>query len=119
MIAEHQARESKKSKSTSDPKSTSGTDKDKPTDPPLLKPSTPPVPAPIPVPTASPPASHRKFALHRSMFDMRRNELRRKEQVGKATEVSKGGYRLSEGTEGEERVTDWGVGMPQVPRSPF
>lgn len=51
------------------------------------------------IPVASPPASHRKFALHRQVFDMRRNEMKRREQTVKAKEMGKG--------------------MPQVPRGMF
>ncbi|ORX39579.1 VPS4-associated protein 1 [Kockovaella imperatae] len=53
----------------------------------------------LPVSTASPPSTHRKYALHRQIFDMRRAEIKRKEQGVKAKEVSKG--------------------LPQVPRGAF
>ncbi|OCF55062.1 hypothetical protein L486_07172 [Kwoniella mangroviensis CBS 10435] len=53
------------------------------------------------IPTSSTPQNptHRKFQLHRHIFEMRKNELRRKEQGNKAKEVSKG--------------------LPQVPRTAF
>ena len=44
----------------------------------------------LPVSTSPPASTHRKFALHRQIFDMRRAEIRRKEQGVKAKEVSKG-----------------------------
>ena len=48
---------------------------------------------------SSPPATHRKFALHRQIFDMRKNEIKRREQSVKAREV--------------------GRGLPQVPKGMF
>ncbi|WVR04923.1 hypothetical protein IAU60_001935 [Kwoniella sp. DSM 27419] len=63
-------------------------------------------PAPTPTPTAaatSPPSAaaptHKKYQLHRHIFEMRRAEQRKKEQGVKAREVSRG--------------------LPQVPRTGF
>ncbi|OCF44735.1 hypothetical protein I317_01425 [Kwoniella heveanensis CBS 569] len=60
--------------------------------------STPSTPT-VPVASTPPVPTHKKFALHRHIFEMRKTELRRKEQGAKAKEVSKG--------------------MPQVPRTSF
>jgi hypothetical protein len=69
-------------------------DKDKAKDSPVpTSPSTPSIPVASAVP------SHRKFALHRQIYDMRKNEIKRKEQGVKAREVGKG--------------------LPQVPRGGF
>lgn len=57
------------------------------------------IPSSPSIPVTSPPASHRKFALHRQIFDMRKSELRRRDQGNKAREVGKG--------------------LPQVPRGMF
>ncbi|WRT66825.1 uncharacterized protein IL334_003788 [Kwoniella shivajii] len=67
-------------------------DQDKPKSPEASTPS---------IPTASTPVSptHRKFALHRHIFEMRKNDIRKREQGIKAKEVSKG--------------------LPQVPRTAF
>ncbi|KAL7422101.1 hypothetical protein Q5752_002744 [Cryptotrichosporon argae] len=51
-----------------------------------------------PAPTPTPP-THRKFALHRQLFESRKAELRRREQAAKAREMSRG--------------------LPQVPRGNF
>ena len=96
VIADYQARESKKAEST---KSSSDT-KDKDDNEKTKESSTPPPPTPVPVPVPTPAAiaspqptsTHRKFALHRSIFEMRKSELKRREQAGKAKEVSKGGW---------------------------
>jgi hypothetical protein len=64
------------------------------------KATTIPSPSPAsPIPVSSPPATHRKFALHRQIFDMRKNEIKRREQSVKAREV--------------------GRGLPQVPKGMF
>ncbi|WVQ98435.1 hypothetical protein IAU59_005558 [Kwoniella sp. CBS 9459] len=63
-------------------------------------PSTPSTPTTsVPVSSTPPAPTHKKFALHRHIFEMRKHELRRKEQGAKAKEVSKG--------------------LPQVPRTAF
>nr|XP_019043116.1 hypothetical protein I302_08827 [Kwoniella bestiolae CBS 10118]OCF22046.1 hypothetical protein I302_08827 [Kwoniella bestiolae CBS 10118] len=56
------------------------------------KPSSGPSPSTPSIPTSSTPQppTHRKFQLHRHIFEMRKNELRRKEQGNKAKEVSRG-----------------------------
>jgi hypothetical protein len=56
----------------------------------ILKPASPIPPSPAPTPAAS----HRKFALHRQIFEMRRDDIKRKEQGVKAREVGKGMLRL-------------------------
>jgi len=96
VVAEHQAKESRKSKNTDTEKDK---DKDKDKDKkkedkesPKPKPTSPAlVPA---IPTSPPVASHRKFALHRQVFDMRKAEIKRREQGVKAKEVSKGELNL-------------------------
>jgi hypothetical protein len=45
---------------------------------------------------------HKKYALHRQIFEMRKMEMRRKEQGAKAKEVSKGLW---------ERPTIWTPGQ--------
>ncbi|KAL1406114.1 hypothetical protein Q8F55_007797 [Vanrija albida] len=57
---------------------------------------TPPITANIPSSSAP---SHKKYALHRSIFEARRADLIRKQQTARAKEVSKG--------------------LPQVPRGSF
>jgi hypothetical protein len=82
VIAEHKAREDKKEKGDKE----RDKEKEKPASP---KPnSAVPTPAPAPAPAAS----HRKFALHRQIFDMRRDDIKRKEQGVKAREVGKGEF---------------------------
>ena len=72
-------------------------DKDKEQDEDKSKDS--PAPTIPSIPIAAPAPSHRRFALHRQMYDMRKNEIKRKEQGVKAREVGKG--------------------LPQVPRGGF
>ncbi|KAK1924588.1 VPS4-associated protein 1 [Papiliotrema laurentii] len=55
--------------------------------------------SPSAAPTSPALATHRKFALHRQIFEMRQHEIRKKEQGVKAREVGKG--------------------LPQVPRGMF
>jgi hypothetical protein len=87
VIADYKAREEKKG-AKSDEKEK---DKDKKEDKEKEKPK----PAsPIPSSPAPPSASHRKFALHRQIFEMRRDDIKRKEQGVKAREVGKGMLRL-------------------------
>ena len=97
VIADYQAREARKGEKgkdkdgeKKDDKSKSGEsdkdkdkDKKKKTDGAVSPPS-------IPLTTPSPAATHRKFALHRQIFDMRRADLKRKTQGVQAKEVSKG-----------------------------
>jgi hypothetical protein len=80
VIAEHKAREDKKEKGDKEKK--------KPASPKPIS----PVPSPAPAPAPAPAASHRKFALHRQIFDMRRDDIKRKEQGVKAREVGKGEF---------------------------
>jgi hypothetical protein len=53
---------------------------------------------------ASPPAgttpsgTHRKYALHRQIWDMRRMEMRKKDHTAKAKEVGKGECGVASGT---------------------
>lgn len=94
IVAEYKAKEEKKSKSDDKDKDK---EKDKEKDKgdqdkeeKKSKPTIPvPAPAPVPAPTAIA-AVHRKFALHRQIFDMRRDDIKRKEQGVKAREVGKG-----------------------------
>jgi hypothetical protein len=83
VIAEHKAREEKKASASKTDDKDKEKEKEKPSSP--IPPSSP---SPAPAPTATP--SHRKFALHRQIFDMRREDIKRKEQGVKAREVGKG-----------------------------
>ncbi|KAK8870066.1 hypothetical protein IAR55_000636 [Kwoniella newhampshirensis] len=56
-------------------------------------------PTPVGATSPTPAAAHRNFTLHRSIFEMRKNEIKRKEMGAKAREVGKG--------------------LPQVPRTGF
>lgn len=62
-------------------------------------PSSTPASPPAAATPAAAPATHRKFALHRQIWEMRRQEMKRKEMSSKAKEV--------------------GRGLPQVPRGNF
>jgi hypothetical protein len=111
VIADYKAREEKK-KATKDDKDTKGKESTVPA----------PAPIPVPVPTSTPPtsaqvASHRKFALHRQIFEMRRDDIKRKEQGVKAREVGKGEfhYDTSRSFPGSSSL----IGLPQVPRGMF
>jgi hypothetical protein len=84
VIEEYKAREAKKSEK--DKKDDKGKGKDNVDD----KETTPKPTTPIPTSPAPAIASHRKFALHRQIFEMRRDDIRRKEQGVKAREVGKG-----------------------------
>jgi hypothetical protein len=82
VIADYKAREEKKSTKSEDK-----AEKEKE----IPKPRTPPAPVPTsPAPAAGPAGTHRKFALHRQIFEMRRDDIKRKEQSVKAREVGKG-----------------------------
>lgn len=124
VIADYKAREAKKG------------DKDKAKEvddgrePPLTtsasgSASASPKPTPASPPAASvPPApaqSHRKFALHRQIFDMRVQEIKRREQGVKAREVGKGESLGLWRTDmiGPSRGGADGAGLPQVPRGTF
>lgn len=89
VVAEHAAKEAKKEAKAKD-----GKDGEKGKDD-NGKDKVSPIPVPSPVAAVSAPSTpvpqHRKFALHRQIFDMRKAELKRKEQGVKAKEVSKGG----------------------------
>ncbi|AFR97261.2 hypothetical protein C343_05406 [Cryptococcus neoformans C23] len=102
VVAEYKAREAEKSKSAGGKdKGGEGGSKvqDKGKDKGKESPKSPASPAPASTPTPTPTPTHRKFALHRAIFDMRRNELKRREMGVKAREVGKG--------------------LPQVPRTGF
>ncbi|ORY23701.1 VPS4-associated protein 1 [Naematelia encephala] len=93
VVSEYQARTATKSSDLKSKTEDKDKDKDKDTASPTPK-------SPTPFPTATPSApTHRKFALHRQIFEMRKADIRRKEQGAKAKEVSKG--------------------LPQVPRGAF
>lgn len=78
MIADYKAKEAKKAdKGKEGEKEKEKADSPKPTS----------IPA---SPASPPPATHRKFALHRQVFEMRQSEIKRKEQGVKAREVGKG-----------------------------
>ncbi|WOO83408.1 UPF0589 protein [Vanrija pseudolonga] len=62
------------------------------------EPKTPPAPITANIPSSTAP-THKKYALHRSIFEARRADLIRKQQAARAKEVSKG--------------------LPQVPRGSF
>ncbi|EAL19441.1 hypothetical protein CNBH0130 [Cryptococcus deneoformans B-3501A] len=102
VVAEYQAREAGRSKSAAgkDKEGEGGPkDQDKGKEKGRESPKSPASPAPASTPTPAPTPTHRKFALHRAIFDMRRNELKRREMGVKAREV--------------------GRGLPQVPRTGF
>ncbi|WWC61468.1 uncharacterized protein I303_104052 [Kwoniella dejecticola CBS 10117] len=115
VIAEHQAREARKAeKGNNDSKDkdkegaedkdkvkNKDKDKDQVKSPASNTPSIPTATSPSPSPSQPPlPApTHKKYALHRHIFEMRKNELKRKEMGNKAKEVSRG--------------------LPQVPRTGF
>nr|XP_019013219.1 uncharacterized protein I206_01284 [Kwoniella pini CBS 10737]OCF52000.1 hypothetical protein I206_01284 [Kwoniella pini CBS 10737] len=96
VISEYQSREARKLDKDKVKKDEKDTDKDKEKENENDKinsstsiPSTQSIPTstvqpPIPAPT------HKKYALHRHIFEMRKNELKRKEQGNKAKEVSRG-----------------------------
>lgn len=93
VVAQYQARESAKSKSAAgkdkgDGSGSKGQDKEKEKG--KESPKSPASPAPASTPTPAPTPTHRKFALHRAIFDMRRNELKRREMGVKAREVGRG-----------------------------
>lgn len=84
VIADYKAREEKKGVKSDDKDKDKKEDKEKE----IPKPA-----SPIPSTPAPPSASHRKFALHRQIFEMRRDDIKRKEQGVKAREVGKGRSR--------------------------
>lgn len=93
MVAEYQAREAGRSKSAAgkDKEGEGGPkDQDKGKEKGRESPKSPASPAPASTPTPAPTPTHRKFALHRAIFDMRRNELKRREMGVKAREVGRG-----------------------------
>lgn len=115
IVAEYKAKEEKKSKSDDkDKDKDKDKEKDKEDQDKEEKKSKPTVPAPAPTPTAIA-AVHRKFALHRQIFDMRRDDIKRKEQGVKAREVGKGASWFFVGVGANAKC----VGLPQVPRGMF
>jgi hypothetical protein len=56
---------------------------------------------------ATPSGTHRKYALHRQIWDMRRMEMRKKDHTARAKEVGKGECGGASGT---------GVGIKRGPR---
>lgn len=91
VISDYKAREAKKGTGDKD-KETKVDDSREPPPEPLVKSSTstpkPASPSPVSIPVSA--AGHRKFALHRQIFEMRQNEIKRKEMGVKAREVGKG-----------------------------
>jgi len=92
VIADYKAREEKKGAKSDDKDKDKKEDKEKE----IPKPA-----SPIPSTPAPPSASHRKFALHRQIFEMRRDDIKRKEQGVKAREVGKVRSRLFRICDGE------------------
>jgi hypothetical protein len=86
VIADYKAREEKKGAKSDEKDNDKKEDKEKE----IPKPTSPIPSSPAPTPAAS----HRKFALHRQIFEMRRDDIKRKEQGVKAREVGKGMLRL-------------------------
>ena len=82
VISEYESRKTIKDDSAKSDKDSKDKEKEKAS-------ATPPATA-SPIPVATPAATHRKFALHRQIFDMRRNEIKRKEMGMRAKEVGKG-----------------------------
>lgn len=97
VISDYKSRESKKAegdkgKEKEKEKEVKVDDSLEPPPEPLVK-SPSPKPQPTSsthVPVAAPAPSHKKYALHRQIFDMRRDEIKRKEMGVKAREVGKG-----------------------------
>ncbi|ODN72677.1 hypothetical protein L202_08116 [Cryptococcus amylolentus CBS 6039] len=85
VVADYHARDSRKKEASAKPDEKEKDPKD------AKSPSPAPSPAPT-VPTSTPPAqpTHRKFALHGKMFEIRKQEMRRREQGVKAREVGRG-----------------------------
>lgn len=114
MVAEYKAREAEKSKSAGgkDKGGEGGSkDQDKGKDRGKESPKSPASPAPASTPTPTPTPTHRKFALHRAIFDMRRNELKRREMGVKAREVGKGKPCFF------RPCRHWTVGYPRIKKS--
>jgi hypothetical protein len=86
VISEYESRKAKNEDKGQD-KDGKAVDKDK-AEPNKGKGAATSIPTAAPVSTADP--THRKFALHRQIFDMRRNEIKRKEMGVRAKEVGKG-----------------------------
>ena len=91
VISDYHAKEAKKKDSAGEDKK-GGKEEEKEKEkeggrkasPPLSIPGIPPAGSPGPA------AGHKKYALHRQIFDMRRAEIKRKEQGVKAREVGRG-----------------------------
>nr|XP_031858585.1 uncharacterized protein CI109_005965 [Kwoniella shandongensis]KAA5525657.1 hypothetical protein CI109_005965 [Kwoniella shandongensis] len=94
VVADYKSRQKK---DTKDPKDEKDTDKDNEKEE-TKSPSTPPIPV-VATPPAPAAPTHKKYTLHRAIFEMRKNELKKKEMGVKAREVGKG--------------------LPQVPRTAF
>jgi hypothetical protein len=88
VIADYKAREEKKGVKSDEKEKDKDKKEDKEKE--IPKPTSPIPSSPAPTPAAS----HRKFALHRQIFEMRRDDIKRKEQGVKAREVGKGMLRL-------------------------
>ncbi|WVQ77911.1 hypothetical protein IAR50_007617 [Cryptococcus sp. DSM 104548] len=92
VVADYNAREAKKKQSSTKADETEKGTKE-------AKPDAPSPASSVPTSTPPPRPTHKKYALHGKMFDIRKQELRRREQGVKAREV--------------------GRGLPQVPRGSF
>lgn len=99
MISDYEARQAKKKDNEKDKEKGEKDAGKKPDDGEKIKSpsSTPASPSSTSATAAAP--SHKKYALHRQIWDMRRAEHKRKDQSSKAKEVGKG--------------------LPQVPRGNF
>jgi hypothetical protein len=84
VIADYKAREEKKGAKPDEKEKDKNKKEDKEKE--IPKPASPIPSSPGPAPAAS----HGKFALHRQIFEMRRDDIKRKEQGVKAREVGKG-----------------------------
>ena len=93
VIADYKAREAKKATSDKEKEKEKPDDSREPPPEPLVK-STSPKPISTPpagsTSTPAPGSGHRKYALHRQIFEMRQNDIKRKEMGMKAREVGKG-----------------------------
>lgn len=88
VVSEYKLKEEKKKKKTEE-----GKDDDKDKKDETKSPKTPETPPSVGVPTSNQ-RTHKKYALHRQIFESRKAEIRRKEQTVRAKEVSKGLSRV-------------------------
>lgn len=118
-MADYKAREAKKTEKAA---ATEGNDKDSKDKDKEAKSASSPGPAVAPIsvpgtpPAAANPQTHKKYALHRQIFEMRKMELKRKEQGVKAKEVGRGELQVRLIL--VDQLLIW-LGLPQVPRGNF